>query len=637
MWSERWQALPEAGRRKLAEERFLPFPRYEDRAAWEAVPSQLRDKWVQEAERCQPVQWPTLTAGAYLQYRDSGDRKQFESLYFRRRGMLAALTAAECLEGRGRFLADIADGLWLIAEETSWCVPAHLSLADPEEAASGLPGTERPTVDLFASGTGAMLALTVALLETPLSRISVQVPRRIRQEVDRRILTPYLERDDFWWMGFGELVPNNWNPWCNANCLAAMLLLEGDAERRLRFVDKAVRSLDRYWAVQYEDGGCDEGASYWHVAAGCLYDALELLSLATGGALRTDDEPLLRRLGEYVVGMFIDGDYVVNAADGAAKSYPDASLLYRFGRGTGSEALMALGAYRLDRQHAAAAQDSATAMFLYRDLMALFTAGELERRAHSEAGRPPAELYLRETWLPQLQVLTAREREGTARGLHMAVKGGHNNESHNHNDIGQVSVSLDGFPCLIDVGVETYTARTFSLQRYEIWTMQSGYHNVPVINGLEQRAGAAFRASGATAAIDERRAGVRMELTTAYPEQAGIASWQREAVLYRGAPACIEVTDTYKLIEKLGANSWTFMTCWEPSQGEDGTIVLHQPGDDRRLVLAYDAAALEVRLEPIRVADEKLVKTWGTRLHRIRFEERSGGLEGSVRFRIARG
>jgi len=637
MWSERWQALPEADRRRLGEARFLPFPRYEDREAWEAVPSMLKDKWLKEAERCLPAQWPTLTASAYLQYRKIGDRKQFETLYFKRRGMLAALTVAECLEGSGRFLPDIVDGLWLIAEESSWCVPAHLSLADPEEAASGLPGTERPTVDLFASGTGAMLALTVALLEKPLSQVSEQVPRRIRYEVQRRILTPYLERDDFWWMGFGDAVPNNWNPWCNANCLAAALLLEDDAERRLRLTDKIVRSLDRYWAVQYEDGGCDEGASYWHVAAGNLYDALEMLSLASGGAFRTDDVPLLRSLGEYMVKMFIEEDYVVNAADGAAKSYPDPSLLYRFGRGTGSEALMSFGAYRYERQLAADQRDTATVMFLYRDLMSLFIAGDLERRANSDAGRLAAGLYLREAWLPKLQVLTAREREGTAQGLYLAVKGGHNNESHNHNDIGQMSVSLDGFPCLIDVGVETYTARTFGLQRYDIWTMQSGYHNVPVVNGFEQRAGAAFRASETSASIDERQAGIRMELATAYPEEAGIATWQREAVLSRGEQASIELTDAYTLSEKLGPNVWTFMTCWEPRPGKDGEIELHQPADGRRLVLAYDSAALEVRLEPIVIEDEKLIKTWGTRLHRIRFEERSGGLQGSVRFRVARG
>lgn len=47
-----------------------------------------------------------------------------------------------------------------------------------------------------------------------------------------------------------------------------------------------------------------------------------------------------------------------------------------------------------------------------------------------------------------------------------------NLERHNHNDIGQFIVYADGKPVIIDVGVETYTAKTFSERRYEIWTME---------------------------------------------------------------------------------------------------------------------------------------------------------------------
>ncbi len=47
--------------------------------------------------------------------------------------MLAKLVLGECMEGQGRFLDDILNGIWTICEETYWGVPAHVGVqkADP--------------------------------------------------------------------------------------------------------------------------------------------------------------------------------------------------------------------------------------------------------------------------------------------------------------------------------------------------------------------------------------------------------------------------------------------------------------------------------------------------------------------------
>ncbi|WP_259391711.1 heparinase II/III-family protein [Paenibacillus thiaminolyticus] len=104
------------------------------------------------------------------------------------------------------------------------------------------------------------------------------------------------------------------------------------------------------------------------------------------------------------------------------------------------------------------------------------------------AAEPPA-LPL-DRWMPGVEVMVARERGD---GWFLAAKGGHNDESHNHNDIGSFIVYADQCPLWIDAGVGTYTAKTFSPERYSIWTMQSGYHNVPTVNGAEQAPGRTFR------------------------------------------------------------------------------------------------------------------------------------------------
>src|SRR5437879_1125934 len=116
-----------------------------------------------------------------------------------------------------------------------------------QRAGNGLPDVTEPIVDLFAAETGALLAWTDYLLADRLDKVSPLLRKRMRAEVDRRLLTPALQRDDFWWMGFGERKDvNNWNPWINSNWLAAVLLLEADPQHRAMSVYTIMRSLDNF-------------------------------------------------------------------------------------------------------------------------------------------------------------------------------------------------------------------------------------------------------------------------------------------------------------------------------------------------------------------------------------------------------
>jgi hypothetical protein len=101
----------------------------------------------------------------------------------------------------------------------------------------------------------------------------------------------------------------------------------------------------------------------------------------------------------------------------------------------------------------------------------------------------------RDVWLPEIQVMLARDQVGSSERLCLAAKGGHNAESHNYNDVGNFIVYIDGKPAIVDAGVETYTRKTFSAERYTIWPMQSGYHSLlPTVDGLMQSPGRAFAA-----------------------------------------------------------------------------------------------------------------------------------------------
>src|SRR5262249_49380110 len=151
---------------------------------------------------------------------------------------------------------EIVNGIWLTCEETFWGVPAHLGA---QKAGTGLPDVAEPIVDLFAAETASLLAWTEYLVGDSLAKVSPLVPERIRLEIDRRVLTPCLVREDFGWMGFSGPPPNNWNPWIASNWLTSALLIEPDEKRRHAHVVKILRCLDNFLSGYAEDGGCDEG------------------------------------------------------------------------------------------------------------------------------------------------------------------------------------------------------------------------------------------------------------------------------------------------------------------------------------------------------------------------------------------
>jgi hypothetical protein len=609
---------------------FRPYPAIADRTAWLAVPDARREAFVAEAERQLGTEWPVLPATRFLDYVRDGNRGRYEALLFSRRGKLALLVLGELLEGRGRFTDAIADGVWLICEESYWGVPAHVGA---QKRGSGLPDVTEPTVDLFAAETGALLAWTDYLLGGRLDAVHPLVRERLRLEVDRRILAPNLERDDSWWMGFTERGVNNWNPWINSNWLACVLLLERDPERRARAVAKIARSLDRFIDAYPDDGGCDEGPGYWGRAGASLFESLELLQLATGGRLDVWGQPVVRAIGQYIARAHIAGDYYVNIGDAPAKVRPEPELVFRYGRAVKDASLAGFGALLAARRGPYGPDDVPRYGSLARVLPALLGAGEM-------AAAPAAEPLDGEVWLPDLQMMAAREEPGSSRGLYVAAWGGHNAQSHNHNDVGNVVVYVDGEPVLVDVGVEEYTAKTFGPRRYEIWTMQSAWHNLPAINGRDQGAGAEFRAREATFASGRDRVSLSLDIAPAYPPEAGVRRWRREVSLDRSKGEVV-LSEAFALGEARAPLRLHFVTPLPPAVSAPGRVVLGPraggPASARGAVLLYDARRFTAAAEEKAVTDARLRPVWGERLFRIVLTARGRATQGSHRVTVRAG
>ena len=225
-------------------------------------------------------------------------------------------------------------------------------------------------------------------------------------------------------------------------------------------------------------------------------------------------------------------------------------------------------------------------------------------------------------WLPEIEVFVARDVEGSSEGFFVAGKGGHNEESHNHNDIGHFIVYIDGRPLIVDIGVEDYTSKTFGKDRYDIWTMNSGHHSLPTINGSQQSPGPEFKAQDVNFSPGSETVRFSCDIADAYPEEAGVESWKREIVFQRRKR--ITVTDTFELSRNDGIEM-SFMTpC---SVRIDGNVIhleeaaLEDGGKSASANLTFHARAFDVRLDiyPLAEVSFKRGNPWGETLTRIVF------------------
>jgi len=602
----------------LPRETWQPYPALQDRAPWEGLSACA--ELIRRGEAALAAEWPAIPATLFLEFARNGNRSRFQEPYFMRRSLLCDLVLAECTEGQGRFLDGIANAVWSLCEESYWGLPAHVSM---QQAGSGLPDSAEPTVDLFAAETASLLAWVSYLLGPALDGVSPLIRPRITREIDYRILTPCLQRDDFWWMGFRAHAINNWNPWINSNWLTCALLVEEDADRRLAAVAKSMRSLDVFIDNYPEDGGCDEGPSYWGRAGASLFDCLELLHSATGGVIDVFSELKIKNIGRFIYRAHIADRWFLNFADAPARLVPNGPLIFRYGRAIGDAEMQSFGAWLATLTTQRQGVDS-----LPRQLPALFTAME---------DTPAVPPLPRDVWLPDTQVMAARPQGGSDAGLFLAAKGGHNAESHNHNDVGHFVVFTDGKPVLIDIGVETYSRKTFSGERYDIWTMQSQYHNLPTVNGVMQNAGREFAARDLHYAADDAHAKLEMDIAGAYPPDAGILAWDRTFTFAR--EGCITVEDHYRLAEIPTELFFSLLTPCTVNIDPAGSITLGERtwGDglvSGHAVLRFPADRLHAEVEEIAVDDPQLQGAWGDRLFRIVLRSISPAREGEITLQI---
>jgi hypothetical protein len=540
-----------------------------------ALPDSLIQGIIKAGEAAAKKEMPQMSATILMNYVRSGDREEHSKISFGRRINLIDLVLAESVEGRDRFTEDIMNYIWAICEETYWGVPAHLGV---QKAKSGLPDAEDPTVDLFGAETAAVLGLTDYFVGQKLDKISPLIRKRIYSETNTKIFEPLKQPERYGYLSRKNPV-NNWNPWIVSNLLIADLFLESDENKRAANAYTFATFMDAYLNSLGDDGGCDEGPSYWFAAGACVFDALETLASASNGKINIYDQPIVQNLAAYIYKTHIADDYFVNFADADPKVRPDGLMLYRFGQAIKDEKLAQFGLWAFQRFPSTTGSNGS--FHRMRRIANMLTVNHIPTTRATFVPNKDA-------WFNDIQVLTTR----ASNGFYLATHAGHNAESHNHNDVGDFLLYANGEPVIIDAGRGNYTARTFSSRRYELWFTQSQYHNLPIVNGKGQIAGRKYEGINVKSTINDKEAALSMDIAPAYDKETGIQIWNRTVKLNK-IKNQIEITDDYTLSARPVSLEQVFMTVCDINTATPGRIILTTP-NKQAVTLSYDSKSWTV-------------------------------------------
>lgn len=602
-----------------AQQAFAPFPKASDKYWRKQVPLAMRNDYIRLGNQYMGKPWNAIPNKVFAEFRTNGNRTNYEALSFGIRKQFACLVMAEIMQGKGRFLPSIRRGLhYFMEKEPWWGIPAHYPKDHPER--------NTQPVDLFNAETSSMLAWTLYMLGDEIEKKEKGLSNSVRKEIEYRFLHPTLYNKQGW-----KANANNWNTWITTNWLQTVLICEQDATNKNDSEDAKRLAKDRAAAFDGvkqclrtflkgypDDGGCEEGVGYWDCAGGSFFESLYFMQFAPKQAqlqLNEAQKQKVEAMGKFITTMYIDDLNFVNFSDAQANNIPNINILFPYGEYLNNESMMQLAAY-VGKKYQYFVKPSTLFLKsgnypkLGRELMLLSMLNKLE-------GTQAVQPQTKDAYLANSQIMVTSNKD-----WFVAAKGGNNAESHNHNDIGNFIVYHHNQPVIIDLGRDTYTSQSFSSRRFELMNCRSGYHNVPIINGMEQKDGKRYCAEMVKREMLDTSSSLQMNLAKAYSKEAHVDIWQRTITLDRDYN-WVEITEQYKLdsleIEKDRLNGKVFdnqiilMAYGKPVIQQPGKILL-QNGNVR---LEYDAQYLSASITKVQMTDGIMKFQWKDNVYRI--------------------
>lgn len=407
---------------------------------------------------------PTLTEELFSLYEKTGNRLIYENEYFERRRFLAVFGLLSIWYRRKEDLSKLTEVIEDICREKTWALPAHVDRQTP--------GWER-TVDLFASETGQTLSQITAYLNDVLNP---ELVKKVKELVTDRLLDSYMEvpRGEWRW----EKMYNNWVAVCAGSLGSmALYLLDDEPEKQQKIVERVCDTMPDYLEGMYDDGTCPEGLSYFTYGMVYYTGFARQLEEKTRGKIRLMDQEKVRKIARFQQKCYFPG--------GKTVSFSDGSNTARFRLG--------LTCYLAGTVDGVEIPDVNAAMDFEDDHCYRFMGNFQDDCWVKEYLEKNHEAQTKKEWfsvLPDAQWAVWKTEE-----YGIAIKGGHNGEPHNHNDVGSFQVTANGEVFLTDLGCGEYTKEYFAEDtRYQLLCNRSLGHSVPLLNGEEQKTGSEYGA-----------------------------------------------------------------------------------------------------------------------------------------------
>lgn len=525
----------------LPKDNFGFAPRVTDRDAW--------DKWqedpfgqhvLSEARRLAKEPTPELTDDAFNRCLDDDSVTEINVLIPAVRERNTVFLLAEAIFDQGEFLKVIESDARQLGQLGTWIHPGN----DLDRK-----NLRRETFDndLGSCHHAVNFAQFYYILGP---RLSEDFRNYLSSEVDRRFFSPLrnrieAERDIDWWL----IVKHNWNPVClscYAHAAAAMLPRVQDRAWWFAFAEMHTYNFTDGFA---DDGLCTEGVAYWGYGVSHYFSLAEIIRQGTGNVVDMLDTPKARRIARFpdrseiqpglwpaFCDCFLDAEPMEWARmwlDNRIESQPD-ELTEPVPADFDPLAEMKL--------------QMTDGIFMW-----MFRTREprqpLRRRSSTE---------LRDFFAPS-HFLISRSAPTTKRKFAATFLGGNNGVNHNHNDLGTFTVILDGKALIYDPGLEVYSMRTFSKQRYESQLLNSYGHPVPRVGGQLQQEGPTHQASTLLTEFTDDTDRMILDLRGAY-NCPTLRKLEREFIYDRRGDGSLTITDTAEFSEPTEYES-ALITC----------------------------------------------------------------------------
>jgi len=402
------------------------------------------DKMERRCKRYRENPIEALPFHLYRKFYIDGDRRSFEDIYFARRGRLSYLALAILLYRRAEDIVALEDAIWAICEEYTWVLPAHTTDQGDQY------NTE--IIDLFSAETGYALSEIVYLLGDVLD---AKVVKRILECLEERIFRMFLNHT-YWW----EAASMNWAAVCA--CCVGGAFLYCSPERFPLVHDRIVTTMETFLKGFGEDGICLEGIHYWGYGFGFFTYFAQLLFEFTDGQENLFANPICEKTAFFQEHAFLRKNHTISFSDGERNGSFLPGLTHKLHKLYGSKLM--------DVEYAAFTEYCHRFPAYLRNFFWVAPECPVSPPEKSNKYFPTSQWFV-----------SANE------GLSFAAKAGHNDEPHNHNDIGSFLLACDDGQILCDFGAGEYTRDYFQPEtRYAYLCNSSFGHNVPIFNGAGQ-------------------------------------------------------------------------------------------------------------------------------------------------------